>query len=245
MRKRKKGLGPVDWLLLAAFVAGLAVACALLLETGRETAAYTSLAGEVSGEDGAAATIDWDALRAQNPDVAAWVKVDGTPIDYPVASPRAGDADDFYLHHDLWRNYSLSGCPYLDARCDADGAHALVYGHHVGHTDQMFSPIYDAYGQARFNEIGSLTWSTPARGDVELKPAFAMSVDKSYGPIQTFDFADADDLRAWLSTLSAAASARSADCDELCAAATRAVTLVTCSSNRSGQRARTLVVFVA
>ena len=44
--------------------------------------------------------------------------------------------------------------------------------------------------------------------------------------------------------LSAQASARADGCDDLCAHATRAVTLVTCTGNFAGGRARTLTVFV-
>ena len=39
-------------------------------------------------------------------------QVEGTPIDYPVVSPREGDPQGFYLNHDFDRNWSFAGCPY-------------------------------------------------------------------------------------------------------------------------------------
>ena len=243
-RRRRRAL---DAALLAVCAVCAAVALAIVAGTLRDASAYTSLSAQVASEgsdpsDGEA--IDWESLREQNPDVAAWVSVDGTPIDLPVVSTREADPDGYYLHHDLWRRPSSAGCPYLDARCSADGPHALVYGHHMGFTDQMFSPIFDAYRQDRFDGIGDMTWATPGKGAARLRPAFALSVDKTYSDIQTFDFADATELRPWLSRLARQATAKAQDCDELCASATRAVTLVTCSSTLSGQRARTLLVFV-
>ena len=51
-------------------------------------------------------------------------------------------------------------------------------------------------------------------------------------------------LREWLRRLVVESAATVSDADELEAQATRAVTLVTCSSDISGLRDRTLVVFV-
>ena len=69
---------------------------------------------------------------------------------------------------------------------------------------------------------------------MSLHPAFSMSVDKSFADIQRFDFGGTAELRAWLSALSAQATAKADGCDTLCAGAKRAVTLVTCSANFAG-----------
>ena len=151
---------------------------------------------------------------------------------------------DFYLSHDFDRNPSFAGCPYLDARGTADGPHALVYGHHMGFTGQIFSPIFATYRQAEFDKIGEMYWFTPDKGRQVLKPIMAMSVDKKYQPIQTFDFTSAEEVRSWLSDMKKDATAVSNDCDATIASATRAITLVTCSSMDTGGRARTLLIFV-
>jgi len=51
-------------------------------------------------------------------------------------------------------------------------------------------------------------------------------------------------LKAVLPAVRAQAGARAEGCDDLCEHATRAVTLVTCTGNFAGGRARTLTVFV-
>lgn len=89
----------------------------------------------VSGQAGTAfPLIDWEALRAQNPDVVAWVTVPGTSIDYPVVQASPNDPQ-FYLAHDINKNDSLYGCPYLDADVAALGGtnapFPVIYGHHL------------------------------------------------------------------------------------------------------------------
>lgn len=75
--------------------------------------------------------VDWDYWKAVNPDIAGWVTVPGTSIDLPIVQARA-DESDFYLTHDIYREWNFMGCPYLDAECEKTGLDsicALVYGH--------------------------------------------------------------------------------------------------------------------
>ena len=88
-----------------------------------QDAVYRELSIDVEADAGDG--IDWDGLRARNPDIAAWVSVEGTPVDFPVVSPREGDPKGFYLNHDLDRNWSFSGCPYLDRAAGRTGAMRL------------------------------------------------------------------------------------------------------------------------
>lgn len=187
--------------------------------------------------------IDWVELRRQNEDVAAWVRVEGTLIDYPVVSAAARGSE-FYLAHDFWQGESPMGCPFLDTRSTADGIHAMVYGHHMGAGNTMFSELYDCFRQDSFERIGTLTWATPQRGALSLEPLCALTVDSAFEPVQRFSFESTGDLREWLREICSQAGATSADRDTLIREATRAVTLVTCSSIVPGRQQRTIVVFV-
>ena len=239
--RQRRRIKPLD-ILLAAICAVSLTAALIGWTIFHQDAVYRELS--IDAEADAGDGIDWDGLRARNPDIAAWVSVEGTPVDFPVVSPREGDPKGFYLNHDFDRNWSFSGCPYLDPRCGADGRHALVYGHHLNFDGEMFTYLRDAWRQEKFDALGDMRWSTPAEGTVSLHPAFSMSVDKSFADIQRFDFNGTAELRAWLSALSAQATAKADGCDALCAGAKRVVTLVTCSANFAGGRARTLTVFV-
>ena len=69
-------------------------------------------------------------LLARNPDVVGWVCVPGTNIDYPVL--QTGD-NQFYLRHDLDRQYDVRGLPFADFECDLQsGRHLIIYGHNMG-----------------------------------------------------------------------------------------------------------------
>lgn len=238
-RRKRKAL---DIILAVICASSLAAAALIGLTILHEGAVYSDISAVAGAAEGGG--IDWEALRARNPDISAWVSVEGTPIDYPVVSPREGDPQGFYLNHDFDRNWSFAGCPYLDPRGTADGRHALVYGHHLNFDSEMFTYLRNAWRQEKFDTLGDMYWSTPDGGTMRLHPAFSLSVDKSFAGIQRFDLTDAAETRAWLADLSAQAGARAEGCDDLCEHATRAVTLVTCTGNFAGGRARTLTVFV-
>ncbi len=196
---------------------------------------------------------DWEALRAINPAIAAWVGVRGTDIDLPVVATHSEDDQAWYLTHDLWGRTSCSGTPFLDRRCDSACArHACAYAHHMTSTSGMFSQLQEAYLQERFDRLGSLKWETP-EGLVQAEPLCALRVDAGWQDIQRFDWGDgtgqdadqaeADAFRAWLEGIALQADALSPQVDQMLAGASRCITLVTCSSDFAMQRWRTLALW--
>lgn len=75
-------------------------------------------------------TASFEELLAINPDVCAWVTLDGTKIDYPVLQ---GSTNLTYINKDVYGNFSLSGSIYLDTRNNRDFSdrYSLLYGHHM------------------------------------------------------------------------------------------------------------------
>ena len=245
-RTRRRALRAV---LLALSASLFAIAILLAIRDRAGTEDYARLAREAGPGSAPAAApggIDWDSLLAQNPEVVAWLSVGGTPIDLPVVQPTGETPEGFYLTHDLWRRWSWKGTPYLDKRADASGRNLLVFGHHLTYRPaEMFSPLHRAWRQDVFDGLGEAAW-TPARGGaVRFRPLMAMSVDMDFAPVQTFDFDGDDSLREWLRLLAGSATARASGFDSLASSATRAMVLVTCSSDWVGRRERTIVVFVA
>ena len=186
-RRKRKAL---DIILAVICASSLAAAALIGWTIPHEGAVYSEISAEAGSAEGGG--IDWEALRARNPDISAWVSVEGTPIDYPVVSPREGDPQGFYLNHDFDRNWSFAGCPYLDPRGTADGRHALVYGHHLNFDSEMFTYLRNAWRQEKFDTLGDMYWSTPDGGTMRLHPAFSLSVDKSFAGIQRFDLTGRD-----------------------------------------------------
>ena len=197
---------------------------------------YAALAEETDKDKGATS-------HALPDGAAAWLTVEGTTIDYPVAQASA-EAPEFYLSHDLWGNDASAGCPYLDYRCGVSATRVLVYAHRMGTTGKQFSPIASSWRQGEFDKVGALVWAT-ADGAESLRPLCALKVDKTYRLIQSFGEQPSEELRSWLAKLLADSNARAEDAARLVANAKKEITLVTCSSEQSGQRDRTLLVFVA
>ncbi len=68
-------------------------------------------------------------LHRQNPDLAGWIRIAGTKIDYPVMYT----GDDFYLSHGFDKKATRSGVPFIDKRCSVRpmGTNTIIYGHHM------------------------------------------------------------------------------------------------------------------
>ena len=72
---------------------------------------------------------DSAALTSTNSDYVGWLSIPGTVINYPVMfSPSEPER---YLHLDYYKQYSYSGTPFLDARCDPNEGNLIIYGHNM------------------------------------------------------------------------------------------------------------------
>ncbi len=88
----------------------------------------------------------YTALYAENKDLAGWLTIDGTKIDYPVMQ---GGDDEYYLHHDFYGEDSEYGCLYVKAQADLDaGTNFIIYGHNMK-DGSMFGEL-DSYLQESF-----------------------------------------------------------------------------------------------
>lgn len=71
------------------------------------------------------------ALYEMNPDLAGWVQVPGTQIDYPVMfTPTQPER---YLRRNFVKQYSINGLPFLDYRntLDPTSTNLIIYGHNI------------------------------------------------------------------------------------------------------------------
>lgn len=102
---------------------------------------YKPKAGEEAG---------FDELRALNPDVAAWITLDDTHIDYPVVQ----GADDMeYINQDVYGEFSLSGTIFLSCLNSRDfsDSYSLLYGHHM-ENGSMFGDVTKFTEETYFTE---------------------------------------------------------------------------------------------
>lgn len=81
-------------------------------------------------------------LYKKNSDLAGWITVEGTPIDYPVMCTKK-DAE-YYLHKNYEKQYDVNGLPFLDAKSDTEDkeSNLMIYGHHMK-SGMMFAHLLD------------------------------------------------------------------------------------------------------
>lgn len=86
-------------------------------------------------------------LCVRNPDVVAWLQLEGTGIDYPVVQGRTNEE---YLNRNAQGESSLSGALFLDSSCarDFSGFNSIIYGHHMD-SGMMFGNL-DRYADPQF-----------------------------------------------------------------------------------------------
>lgn len=77
-------------------------------------------------------------LYAQNSDFMGWLRIDGTGIDYPVMQSK--DDPDFYLKHNISKEYSRFGIPYMQANCNLSSDNIIIYGHNIK-SKSMFNEL--------------------------------------------------------------------------------------------------------
>ena len=69
------------------------------------------------------------ALIAENADCIGWLSIDGTNISYPVMYTPSEPQK--YLRRNFHGQYSQSGVPFLDGRCDIQNTNFIIYGHNM------------------------------------------------------------------------------------------------------------------
>ena len=99
-------------------------------------------------------TVNFDDLSVINSDIVGWLYFDNTTINYPIVQ---GEDNSYYLKHLFDKNYSSSGCIFLDCNNSFDFSdyNNVIYGHHMKN-GTMFSSLteyknqdyYDAHPQA-------------------------------------------------------------------------------------------------
>lgn len=98
-------------------------------------------------------------LYEQNHDFVGWIRIDDTPIDYPVMQSK--NNPEFYLRHNFNKEYSRFGVPFVQANCDIEtDENIIIYGHNMKNKT-MFNALtqysdrefYDNHKLIRFDTL--------------------------------------------------------------------------------------------
>ncbi len=74
---------------------------------------------------------EYAELYALNNDLAGWIRIPGTLVNYPVM--QTPDNPTFYLNHSFEKEYSTFGVPFIGEGCDLEkpSDNVIIYGHHM------------------------------------------------------------------------------------------------------------------
>lgn len=180
---------------LVVFVASVSVLGALWFSYYQGQQKYKDI-GDVSQFDPATLedgldklVIDWDALKARNPDTVGWIYIPNTTISYPIVQ---GQDNDYYLYHDFdgdegW--LAEIGSIFLEARNSPEWTDQsiFIYGHHLN-DGSMFSPLSKIDSQERYDECRTVYLLTPV-GNARLR-SFSLVHCGAYERFVQTEFAD-------------------------------------------------------
>lgn len=231
----------------AVFLAVAAILFGVLLHFYRDASPSPSPNGtpqetateSAGGRESEFPTVDWDYWKSVNGDVIGWITVPGTDINHPILQAHASDLD-YYLHHDIYRNYNPLGALYLDAECEKEGfqsPNAVILGHSLtlGNAVTCFGNIQRYSDKSFASEHQTVLIQTP-NTKMRYTVRFA-NIVKGWEPTKRTVFAGDSDFRNWYdSSRESAAMVLDTDSEP-----NQVISLVSCSYNFWKQNERTVV----
>ena len=168
------------------------------------------------------------SLYEQNSDLFGWLRIDGTPIDYPVMhTPYDPER---YLHTNFAREYSFGGIPFIDADCSADSDNLLIYGHNML-DGSMFRSLMKYQDKSYWQSHPTISFDTLyEEGEYEVLAAFYDRVYYQYEDcFKFYQFIDAADEADFDNAIANFRSKALYDTGVTAAYGDKLITLVTCA----------------
>ena len=142
--------------------------------------------------------VDFNGLRSQNSDVYAWIYIPDTNVSLPVL--QSTEDDNFYLDHDVYKNYSFPGAIYSQSKNKKDFSDrvTLLYGHNMLN-GSMFATLYKFADTDFFNSHKYIYIYTPDRR-LTYEVVCAHEYDDRH-ILNSFNFEDDSVFSDWLSSM--------------------------------------------
>lgn len=148
--RHKKRLSDALPNILIAVCLAFAAVCVLAMGTHQESLAQSNddmqtvaetmtTTPQAEDETNLPPAVDFAALQQINPEVAGWIYIPGTNVNYPIMSSTEQEK---YLRRDMWGRHSIPGSIFADAgnSPDLSDEHVVLYGHHLP-WESMFTPV--------------------------------------------------------------------------------------------------------
>lgn len=170
MKSKKSVIKGIIFLFVAAILvitAGMAVK--LLKEDYAEEMTFKDIQKSVDKSDEDVLS----KLKKRNSDVIGYLEIPDTTISYPVMQTK--DEPDFYLNHDIDKNYSFYGTPYLSAYCDLEKSdNLIIYGHNIN-SGRMFGALTQYKDENFYKEHKNIYFTTESKDKYEIFTVISVS----------------------------------------------------------------------
>ena len=150
--------------LAAVFLASAAGIARYAADSCTQTRMYRQLAAQKEKFLGDAVSAgnnflpQYRALYTQNNDLAGWIQIDGTNINYPVMWTPNNPT--YYLKHSFEKEYSDYGVPYIDEDCVmGESNNYVIYGHHMKN-ETMFHDLCNYASKDFYDEHPIIKFDT-------------------------------------------------------------------------------------
>ena len=152
-KKYRKGAS-FTFLFLFLITAGITISLMIqTIDQDRKTAELREETMEeyVNRQTDGSLEIDWDGLKAVNPDVTGWISFqEPSPISYPIVQ---GNSNQYYLHHNWKREEQECGAIFLhkDNSTSFTDDNSILYGHRM-RDGSMFGSLKEYESQTYLAE---------------------------------------------------------------------------------------------
>lgn len=173
------------------------------------------------------------SLRQLNSEVAGWIYVEDTRINYPLMHSESGN-DEYYLTHAYTGEYLAVGSIYLVNECSTvltENYNSLIYGHNVVN-GSMFHDVNKFFDEEFFNS--ALIYIYTLDGAYIYKPFSIYQTVSDYNYIQTIFSNESE----FLSFAAEIASNTEIHSDEKISSGDTIITLSTCTNGGVGGTGR-------
>ena len=181
--------------------------------------------------------IDFKSLKKKNSEIYAYIKIDGTKVDYPIVQSKTDDA--FYLRHKAEdKSWSASGAVYTEAANSKDFNDfvTVIYGHN-GYSDTFFTTLHYFEKEDFFNSHPYFYIYTPERR-LTYQIISAFKYDNRH-ILNSFDFNKEESIKQWQDTIQNPSSSLKnvrTQLDKPLGINSKIVVLSTCITNQKSSR---------
>lgn len=118
-------------------------------EIAKQISGYVTIDNGKEDNDKDKYSIDFEALKQQNSDTVAWIKVNNTEIEYPIV--KAND-NSYYLTHSFDKSYNSAGWIFANYKNKFDGTdkNIVIFGHNR-RDGSMFGTLKNVLDESWYN----------------------------------------------------------------------------------------------